>query len=436
MNTNRFEYFLVARNVARSVYKRVPFYHVFDGYPYLYINPRTNQKAIICFLEKVGSTAWKTLLLKSFNAVPILTVSPHIAEYKNKYTPKVTREMFEAALRNPVIPKIMFVRNPYSRLLSGFIDKVYNVTDPSLRQKFFKGFKASNKNFNTFIKYVKGVHERDNHPNNSKPPFLNSHYIPQSERCFINVGMRYNYYLKVEQTPIWYPYILNLLGLVREASSGWDFGESFRNQRSNATTASGSSVVTTRAANKTAAGGASSADDSATTSTTISTTTTTTTTTTSKVGDTSTTVITIKTTTTNSTTASEAETIIDDSPSQTPTCFYSPPGVSCHALHESGGDAGSISYSTTCQYNGSTEQGYNLTVESLLSEGSFVGRSVAAMKDLYTPQNIADVTSFAERDLLMFGYPYWDGRDVMQYVKDIAEMPTTANCTDLALNSS
>ena len=397
---------------------------MFDGYPYLYINPRTNQKAIICFLEKVGSTAWKTLLLKSFN-VPYLSISPHVAEYKNKNTPKVTREMFEAALKNPVIPKIMFVRNPYSRLLSGFVDKVYNVTDASLRQKFFKGFKASNKNFNTFIKYVKGVHERDNHPNNSKPPFLNTHYIPQSERCFINVGMRFDYYLKVEQTPIWYPYILNLLGLVGDASSGWDFGDSFRNQKSNM------SASSTGSNNKTAVDRV--ANSAATSTTTVSTTTTTTTTTTSKVGDTSTTVITIKTTTTNSTIPTEAETI-EDSTSHAPTCFYSPPGVSCHDLHKGG--AG-ISYNTTCQNNASVKkQGYDLTVESLLTEGSFVGRSVAAMKELYTPQNIADVTSFAERDLLMFGYPYWDGRDIMQYVKGIADMTSTANCTDLALYPS
>ena len=143
------------------MFKRVPYYRVFDGFPYLYINPQTNQKAIICFCEKVGSTAWKTLLLKSFNDTNFLSSSAHGGEYKNDSTPKITRDVYEAALIDPDIPKLMFIRNPYSRLLSGYGDKVYNITDAYLRRSYFKGFKAKDKNFANFVQYVKEVHERD-----------------------------------------------------------------------------------------------------------------------------------------------------------------------------------------------------------------------------------------------------------------------------------
>ena len=180
---------------------------------------------------------------------------------------------------------------------------------------------------------------------------------------------------------------------------------------------------------------------SSTTTATTSTTTTTSATTiittyvTTTVGNTTSTIIITNTTATNSSSATEAE-AIDDGPSDVPTCFYSPPDMSCQDLHKGDDD---LTYSTTCEYNTTTSDsdhtmlGYNLTLESLLAEGSFVGRSIAAMKTMYTPEIAADTTSFAERDLLMLGYPYWDGNDVMQHVRDLEHMAITANCTDLSL---
>lgn len=69
----------------------------------------------------------------------------------------------------------------------------------------------------------------------------------------------------------------------------------------------------------------------------------------------------------------------------------------------------------------------------MTDEDSFVGRSIAAMKEMYTPEIVSDATSFVERDLLMFGYAYWDGRDIMQYINDLVNMRTGPNCTDIRL---
>ena len=60
----------------------------------------------------------------------------------------------------------------------------------------------------------------------------------------------------------------------------------------------------------------------------------------------------------------------------------------------------------------------------------FVGRSIASMREMYTPEIVAEATLFVERDLLMFGYAYWDGRDIMEYARNIVSMKTAPNCTD------
>eukprot|EP01036_Dinobryon_divergens_P031130 gene31130-40481_t len=416
-----------AKAIAKVVFRRVPYYRVFDGFPYLYINPQTNQRAVICFCEKVGSTAWKTLLLKSFNDSNFLSTSAHIGEYKNNSTPKITRDIYEAALTDPETPKIMFIRNPYSRLLSGFGDKVYNITDANLRRKYFKGFKAKDKTFANFVKYVRDVHERDIHPNNSKPPFLNPHYMLQSEKCFIPQGMRYHYYLKVEHTPVWYPFALKLLGLESVASSGWDVDNTFRNIKMNSTALSLTNSTADMIEHSTTA----SSPSSATTITTTITTTTTSTTTSTTVSSVSST----NTVVTNTTTVNTKTTVMDNSNEEAPTCFYSPPGFPCKKLHTGGSDGG-LSYSTQCIANDTRYaylQSYNITLETMIDEDSFVGRSIAAMKEMYTPEIVSDATSFVERDLLMFGYAYWDGGDIMQYIKDLIYMRTGPNCTDLSL---
>lgn len=43
---------------------RVSTKDIMDGFPFLFKNDRTGQKAIICLIEKTGSSAWKSLLIK------------------------------------------------------------------------------------------------------------------------------------------------------------------------------------------------------------------------------------------------------------------------------------------------------------------------------------------------------------------------------------
>jgi hypothetical protein len=223
--------------------------------------------------------------------------------------------------------------------------------------------------------------------------------------------------------------VLKLLGLESAASSGWDVDSTFRNINMNSTALSLTNSTADMLEHSTIASTPSSAATTITTTitTTIATSTTTSTTVSS--------VSSANTVVTNTTTVNTKTTVMDNPNAELPTCFYSPPGIPCKKLHIGGSDGG-LSYSTQCIANDTSYlhlQSYNITLETMLDEDSFVGRSIAAMKDMYTPEIVADATSFVERDLLMFGYAYWDGGDIMQYVKDLIHMRTGPNCTDLSL---
>ena len=366
---------LVYAAITKAVFKRVPYYSFFDGYPFLYENPETNQKAFICVSEKVGSSAWKALLLKSFDEnffatfVNSTKIDPHAAQFRNNKTEKTTKAMYEAALKDSSIPRIMLVRNPYSRILSGYLDKVdaANFTaNPLQRRQFFKGFKSKSGGFPAFAKYVKEVHERDIHPNNTKRAFLNDHYALQSDKCFIPQGMRFDYYLKIEHISLWYPFLISLLGLQKAASSGWNFTTSWRPAAINNS-------------NKN---------------------------------------------------ASDLHRVLSPSPQS---CFYTAPGQSCEDVAN---DFRRLGQADFCPENmkqqGKKRNGLSpLTVEDITDEDTFIGRSISSMSFFYTESVAKDITDFARKDLAMFNYPVWNGTDIQTFAEGCVATATVANCSTI-----
>jgi hypothetical protein len=107
---------------------------------------------------------------------------------------------------NNSVPKIMFVRNPYARLLSGYLDKVVRGPNP-----FIPGVNKT-LSFKEFLQYL---HERG-------PSRVNSHFRSLSEKCYLKYELKYNYYLKTEEIDVWYADIIRLLKLEDVASSGWN----------------------------------------------------------------------------------------------------------------------------------------------------------------------------------------------------------------------
>ena len=89
-----------------------------DGCPFLV----PTKRAILCLVHKGGSTTWKLALLraqKQARRYHRLQRSPHSRPPSGN-----TALDFTAAAQNRSVPRLMMVRNPYSRILSAYLDKV------------------------------------------------------------------------------------------------------------------------------------------------------------------------------------------------------------------------------------------------------------------------------------------------------------------------
>ena len=127
-----------------------------DGLPFVYHDATLKKTAVLCFSEKVGSTTWKQVMWKSYfrpgyalnkNAEEdegmltkhMLSGNAHSFMWKGKEE-KFAHETglfmgdvdshsrtipnLKQATENPNVPRIMLVRDPFRRFVSGFIEKI------------------------------------------------------------------------------------------------------------------------------------------------------------------------------------------------------------------------------------------------------------------------------------------------------------------------
>lgn len=181
---------------------------IFDGFPYYFKNPRTGVEAFFCLCEKVGSTAWKSMLIKALNPKYFSShlTKPGTSSHSNvPNLPTYTADFYRAKLNNASIPRIMFVRNPYSRVVSGW--------NGNTDQMYYATFNRSH-GLEAFV-----YHLRDNRFTLEKE--VNDHFYPLVNKCMQPLSMTYDYFLKVEQIDFWYAPLIRMLELEPEASSGW-----------------------------------------------------------------------------------------------------------------------------------------------------------------------------------------------------------------------
>lgn len=176
-----------------------------DGYPFLF--KRSKHAAFICLNQKVGSTTWKHVLLRASEDPTVrnryfdLLRSPHGAPAAHG-----CRNWTSAA-----IPRFMMVRNPYSRLLSAFLDKcMINQSSGSCPIRQEVAARDPIGGFATVVGMV--VH--------SKKP-LNAHFgLLSRSRCELASG--YDYYLPIEQMQYWYGPFVDALGINTVVRWGWN----------------------------------------------------------------------------------------------------------------------------------------------------------------------------------------------------------------------
>eukprot|EP00928_Gymnodinium_smaydae_P034831 TRINITY_DN2459_c0_g2_i1.p1 TRINITY_DN2459_c0_g2~~TRINITY_DN2459_c0_g2_i1.p1 ORF type:complete len:396 (-),score=40.94 TRINITY_DN2459_c0_g2_i1:307-1395(-) len=181
---------------ARSYLLSIPSRDMFtDGRPVLFVNRFSGQRAIVCLNAKVGSTRWKQLLLKGMVSDKL----PQIHSMNISHQDELLQ-----AFSDPSVPRYMFVRNPYSRLVSGFEDKV---VDNNLTGGI-AGYELGSP-FSAFVDAMV--------PNSVE----NKHFKILSEQCGVDQDVHYDSYLKLEQTRCWYSNFVATLGLQRLSSQGW-----------------------------------------------------------------------------------------------------------------------------------------------------------------------------------------------------------------------
>jgi hypothetical protein len=184
-----------------------------DGVPFLFRNQITGQQAILCLHPKAGSTNFKFLLRYALmkiqdantNLKDILAESPH-----SRHTSRVGE--IRNAFLTAKIPRIMIVRNPYIRLLSGYLDTIVSRKELSFGPPTY----TLDESFAVFVEKLILQHYN---PDNVD---FNNHFKLMSKNCLLSDGMSYDYYLPLEQMDFWYESLIHSLQLTNFTRSGWN----------------------------------------------------------------------------------------------------------------------------------------------------------------------------------------------------------------------
>lgn len=209
-----------------------------DSYPVLYPAP-SKQNLVFCIPQKVGSTRWKNLLYRgrgdadadkhgygrSFSQLIHTVRAPWT--FESSYD---SREKIVAKILEPSSLRFMWVRNPYVRVLSGFLDKICSQREWMLRSKMWAEYRlwlGNGTEFSCtpedFYRYVNAlVAARD------AGVEINPHLDVQANLCGLLQGVQYDFYLKVEEEDIWYPEFISLAGLEDAARNNWSFETNIR----------------------------------------------------------------------------------------------------------------------------------------------------------------------------------------------------------------
>jgi len=173
---------------------------------------------LVCTPEKTGSSRWKGLIYRSMGTP---AAQPHLVEPHWLRQPPHEKAMMAS---DPSRVRLMFVRNPYARLLSGFLDMAVNpvgMLNPN-NTKFPKGRSILSQGgpySNTPAEFARFLGVMLDMEQSGK--YINGHFTPLSHRCGIKQGLQYDFFLHVEEMDIWYTDVVALMGLGPYVANGW-----------------------------------------------------------------------------------------------------------------------------------------------------------------------------------------------------------------------
>ena len=196
-----------------------------DRRPFIFVHPRTNRAAVLCFCHKGGSMAWTSLLAKARSKDhDRWTQHKSFIDYPSPNgslddSLAYVADRRDALLNDANVPRVRLVRSPYARLLSAFLDKLAFTNATRRFDEWLmhlvkpKGFHAGG----SFAAFVEALTKLS--PSSRE---VNDHFKLQHDACRLPNGGSWDYELKIEEMHSWYAPLLALLGLEADACSGWN----------------------------------------------------------------------------------------------------------------------------------------------------------------------------------------------------------------------
>eukprot|EP00873_Tetraselmis_striata_P035729 jgi/Tetstr1/455993/TSEL_042771.t1 len=171
---------------------------------------RRDVTSFLCLPYKNGSTRWKTMLIRAAYPAFAGNIDNHLI---NVMAPHLTKEQAFDAVADRATIHMMWVRNPYARLLSAFLDKVLGkFRDLPITAALGGPFEDSP---SEFARFVRGVLDA-----RSRGVVQEVHWQLQTETCGLSEGVKYHFYLKEEEVNTWYVELMSLFGLDGDARPG------------------------------------------------------------------------------------------------------------------------------------------------------------------------------------------------------------------------
>ena len=165
----------------------------------------------MCTIPKVACSQWRALLARLLNLTNSYKEDPefpHLQIYPNLMHPLYGRFFFEA------FPSIVFVRNPYVRFVSYYLDKVVaHKAEGSVPLADERGPTSNLTEIIERLSEVKRLGAK-----------CNGHWCPQTELCGMQNGLRYKHVFKIEKMAVWYPRLVRLLNIESVMRTGWNGG--------------------------------------------------------------------------------------------------------------------------------------------------------------------------------------------------------------------
>eukprot|EP01023_Acetabularia_acetabulum_P067047 TRINITY_DN916_c0_g1_i4.p1 TRINITY_DN916_c0_g1~~TRINITY_DN916_c0_g1_i4.p1 ORF type:complete len:351 (-),score=39.70 TRINITY_DN916_c0_g1_i4:439-1491(-) len=192
--------------------------------PYIYhINgKKPNQEFIICTTPKSGNTRVKMMLQK------IQDQSSRRTIYRfRQYHPLAwkTPQEINKLLQNSSIPRFIIARDPYIRVISMYNDKIAQKADvpEKLHNRFFQGLHVNPKQKKnmTFDEFVELLYHRNFGNNVHLEHPVDRHFQAQSTLCALDLGLSYNYVLKLENMNDWYDCFVRDVNVREEVMHGY-----------------------------------------------------------------------------------------------------------------------------------------------------------------------------------------------------------------------